>query len=156
MSKQQPWNLVHSFYGLRLFTNNFILKYKFLLCIYWQNVSCPIAIWKCKQRCRVSSYLVEPNFQQNSIVDQQHFFIFHIALALEKSWHDLYHSSIVHNEVKAFWNLNLVKVNGRLRNIYLLTNFNDTNIFHTPENIGKMFLEEKSKQQCLPEKLKSP
>ena len=28
--------------------------------------------------------LVEPNFQQNSIVDQQHFFIFLIALALEK------------------------------------------------------------------------
>ena len=91
-----------NFYGLRLFTDNFIPKYKFLLCIYWKSVSCPIAIWKCKQRCRVSSYLVEPNFQQNSIVDQQHFFIFHITLALEKSWHDLYHSSIVHNRSQRF------------------------------------------------------
>ena len=94
-----------NFYGLRLFTDNFIPKYKFLLFIYWQSVSCQIAIWKCKQRCRVSSYLVEPNFQQNSIVDQQHFFIFHITLALEKSWHDLYHSSIVHNGVHSFLKL---------------------------------------------------
>ena len=99
--------------------------------------------------------LVEPNFQQNSIVDQQHFFIFHIALALEKSWHDLYHSSIVHNVVKAFWSHNLVKVNWKLRNLYFLTNFNHTNIFHTPGNIGNIFLEEKSKQLSLPEKLKS-